>query len=262
MNSSRWGRIGARVLRLAVASVSLIVAVWAILPVFTEGTLGVGVLAPLLAAAVGVWWGLRDPAEAKSPKGWKRIMGIFLWVLVAVIAVTGVVCTVLMTRAADRAPAEGATVVVLGSKIHSDQPSRMLGDRLRLAADYLRANPDAKCVVSGGLGDGETYTEAYVMQYYLVHQEGIDPDRIATEDESTDTRENLAFSMDVIREKGWSTNVVTATQIFHQYRAGRMAMDAGAQSVGAVACHTPAHLMLYYWARECAAICRLWVMGY
>lgn len=251
-----------RVGRVIVTMLSFILLTWAILPVFTEGTLGVGVIAPLLLSAVGLVWGFRRPTEKKSPKGWKRVMTVFLWVLAAVIAVTGIVCTVLMSRAANRAPAEGATVVVLGSKIHSDQPSRMLGDRLRLAADYLRENPDAKCVVSGGLGDGETYTEAYVMKHYLVNQEGIDPDRIATEDESTNTQENLAFSMDIIRDKGWSIDVVTATQIFHQYRAGRLAMDAGADSVGAVACRTPFHLMLYYWARECAAICRLWVLGY
>ena len=253
---------GRGVCRVIVIILSSILLTWAILPVFTEGTLGVGVLLPLLTATVGLVWGFRRPTERTSPKGWKRVMTIFLWVLAAVIAVTGIVCTVLMSRAANRAPAEGATVVVLGSKIHSDQPSRMLGDRLRLAADYLRENPDAKCVVSGGLGDGETYTEAYVMKYYLVNQEGIDPDRIATEDESTNTQENLAFSMDIIRDKGWSTDVVTATQIFHQYRAGRLAVDAGADSVGAVACRSPFHLMLYYWARECAAICRLWVLGY
>ncbi|MBR0447278.1 MAG: YdcF family protein [Clostridia bacterium] len=253
---------GRRVSRVMVTILSFLLLTWAILPVFVEGTLGVGVLAPLLLAVVGLVWGFRRPAERKSPKGWKRIMTVVLWVLAAAIAVTGIVCTVLMHRSANRAPAEGATVVVLGSKIHSDQPSRMLGDRLRIAADYLRENPEAKCVVSGGLGDGETYTEAYVMKYYLVNQEGIDPDRIATEDESTNTHENLAFSMDIIRDKGWSTHVVTATQIFHQYRAGRLAMDAGADSVGAVACRTPFHLMLYYWARECAAICRLWVLGY
>lgn len=252
-------RLGRRLTAVA----SLLLMIWAILPVFTEGTVGVGVLAPVAAALAGMIWGLKDPCESRqSPKGWKRVMTVCLWILAAAIAVTGVVCTALMTHAAHRAPAQNATVVVLGSKIHTDQPSRMLGDRLRLAADYLRQNPEANCVVAGGLGDGETYTEAYVMKRYLVEQEGIAPDRIATEDESTDTRENLLFSMDIIREKGWSTDVVTATQIFHQYRAGQMALDAGASSVGAVACHTPAHLMLYYWARECAAICRLWIAGY
>lgn len=259
MTANRKRRFGRRM----VTALSLLLLIWAILPVFIEGTVGAGVLIPLAASAVGLWWGLSRPRDPQSDrKGWKRVMNVALWILVAVVAVTGVVCTVLMAHAAKRAPAEGATVVVLGSKIHTDQPSRMLGDRLRIAADYLRENPDTNCVVAGGLGDGETYTEAYVMKKYLVEQEGIDPDRIATEDESTNTHENLVFSMEIIREKGWSTDLVTATQIFHQYRAGRLAMQAGARSVGAVACRTPFHLMLYYWARECAAICRLWILGY
>lgn len=262
MAKTDFRRLLRRVGRLTVAAIGLLLLVWGLLPLFTEGTPGVGVLVPVAVAVAGLLWGLKRPENSKTPKGWKRVMTAFLWILAAAVAVTGTVCAVLMNRAANRAPAEGATVVVLGSKIHEDQPSRMLEDRLRLAADYLRQNPDANCVVAGGLGKGETYTEAYVMKKYLVEQQGIDSHRIATEDESTDTRENLTFSLEIIREKGWSTHVVTATQIFHQYRAGQLAVEAGADSVGAVACRTPVHLMLYYWVRECAAICRLWLIGY
>lgn len=237
--------------------------IWSLMPVIFDGMFGVGVAVPLGAALLGVFGSVYRPKSDKEKrKGWRKAMWIVGIVPAVLIVVVGSVCTVLMVQAAHRAPAEGATVVVLGSKIHSDRPSRMLGDRLRVAAAYLREHPEANCVVSGGLGDGETYTEAYVMKKYLVEVEGIDPARIQREDESTDTRENLMFSMEIIRQQGWSTHVVTATQIFHQYRAGRLAMEAGAASVGGAACHTPFHLLLNYWVRECAAICRLWIAGY
>ena len=187
------------------------------------------------------------------------IVGI---VLAAWMVLAGGVFTALMFRAAHTVPQENATVVVLGSKIHDDRPSRMLRDRLDLAADYLIAHPTANCVVAGGLGKGETHTEAYVMKKYLVEHRGIAPERIACEDKSVNTYENLHLTMEIVEQQGWSTDLAVATQIFHQYRAGRLARMAGADSVGGLACFSPPHLALNYWVRECAAICRLWLLGY
>lgn len=243
-------------------AVSTALLLWSWVPAVTDGMIGVGVLVPSAVALSGILWGWLVPLKRMGKKGWKRAVTIALCVVLALAVLLGGACTLLMVKYATAQPALGATVVVLGSKIHDDQPSRMLRDRLDLAGAYLRDNPEAKCVVAGGLGPGETYTEAYVMKKYLAERWGIDPERIAREDHSTNTRENLQFSLEIIREQGWNTDVVIATQIFHQYRAGRMALDAGATSVGGTACHTPTHLMLNYWARECCAIGRLWVLGY
>ena len=57
-----------------------------------------------------------------------------------------------------------ATVVVLGCKVNGEEPSLMLRRRLECAMEYLAENPQADCVVSGGMGDNESYTEAHVMQ--------------------------------------------------------------------------------------------------
>lgn len=237
------------------------VFVWGWVPLFTDGKMSVGVLIPVLIAPAVAAWLVATPPLSQA-KG--RIKGMLIAsVVVACVAavLAGVVCG-LMAHAAAASPRDGATVIVLGSKIHGDQPSRMLRQRLDEAADRLSEDPTAHCVVSGGLGEGETYTEAYVMKKYLVEQRGIDADRIACENASTDTYENLHLSMDVIRAHGWSTDVVIATQVFHQYRARRLAFDAGATAVGGVACFSPVHLMFCYWVRECGAIARLWVMGY
>lgn len=235
---------------------------WSLMPVLADGMFGVGVALPGTVALWLLWGGWRTPSKKQPRKGWRRMVWIVAVSAVGVLVVLAGVITGLMVHAAATTPKPDATVVVLGSKIHGDQPSRMLRDRLQAAAEYLREYPNARCVVAGGLGPGETYTEAYVMKKYLVEQEGIDPDRIAREDASTDTRENLQFALEVIRREGWSTDTVIATQIFHQYRAGQMARQAGAASVGGAPCRTPGHLVLNYWARECAAICRLWLWGY
>ena len=242
--------------RLAVIFSSVLL-VWSLLPL-VNGIFGVGVAVPAVAALLGLGWGLRTPVKEKGKKKAVTVVWIAAVCLIAALAVT---FTALMVAAATKAPAEDATVIVLGSKIYGDRPSLMLRSRLDAAADWLEAHPAANCVVSGGLGEGETYTEAEVMKNYLVSDHGIAAERIACEDASTDTRENTAFSMAVIEEMGWSRDVAIATQVFHQYRAAANARAAGANSVGGVACISPPHLMLNYWVRECAAICRLWLLG-
>ena len=248
--------------RTAVVAAAVLL-VWSLLPL-VNGICGVGVVIPAAVALGGLIWGLRRPksaAEKTGKKGRKALLTIGIAALCGVVAVAAVM-TGLMVSSAVRAPREGATVIVLGGKIYDSRPSRMLRARLDAAADYLEEHPTSNCVVSGGLGPGETYTEAEVMKRYLVNDRGIDAARIACEDTSTDTRENTAFSLAVIAEQGWSKDVAIATQVFHQYRAGCNARSAGATAVGGVSCFSPVHLMVNYWVRECAAICRLWLTGY
>ncbi|MBQ7088736.1 MAG: YdcF family protein [Clostridia bacterium] len=236
------------------------VAVWSLLPLVNGIVNGV-VLLPSLALGAA-WLFLRRMPPVKQAKGWRKGMWIAAIAVACAVALLATAVSALMIHAAAAPPREGATVIVLGSKIYGDRPSRMMRQRLDAAAARLEADPAAHCVVTGGLGEGETYTEAYVMKKYLVEQKGIAPDRIACEDYATDTHENMALSMALIREKGWSTDVVVATQVFHQYRARQLAFASGADSVGGAACLSPVHLMLYYWVRECAAVCRLWLTGY
>jgi uncharacterized SAM-binding protein YcdF (DUF218 family) len=137
----------------------------------------------------------------------------------------------------------------------------MLRERLDVAASYLKEHPDALCIVSGGQGADEQYTEAYVMKAYLCEQ-GIAPERIYEEGRSTDTHQNIDYSLAIIREQGLSEQVAIATQEFHQYRAATLARRAGLTDVSAVTTPSTWYLLLCYWVRECAAICRLWLFGY
>ena len=68
-------------------------------------------------------------------------------------------------------------MIVLGAKIIGDRPSRMLRNRLDAAYAYLQAHPDAVGIVSGGQGSDEQYSEAYVMEQYLLSK-GIPAERL------------------------------------------------------------------------------------
>ncbi len=167
-----------------------------------------------------------------------------------------VVCGILMGVSAKRADKVDAdAVIVLGAAVHGDRVTWVLSNRLDTAADVLRANPDAICVVSGGMGSGETVTEASAMKQYLVARKGIDASRIFTEEASTNTRENFAFSDAIIRaELGDDAAVSFVTTGFHVFRAGRVAKQAGINAVG-VAAPDVWYLAVNNFMRECVGIC-------
>ena len=103
-----------------------------------------------------------------------------------------------------------ATVIVLGCKVNGEEPSLMLRRRLQRALLYLQQNPQANCVVSGGMGENESYTEAHVMKKYLV-ENGIEPSRIYEEDRSTNTDTNIQNSLALIEQEGLSDNLIIST---------------------------------------------------
>lgn len=118
------------------------------------------------------------------------------------------------------------TVVVLGCEIHEDRPSRVLQARLDAALSYLVKHPDTPVVVAGGVGDDEVYSEAYVMQKYLL-ENGIDASRIYCEDRSRDTAQNVTYASEIIRDEGLPETMLIATDGFHQFRAYLHAGDVG-----------------------------------
>lgn len=114
------------------------------------------------------------------------------------------------------------TLVVLGSQVRTTGPSLMTIYRLEAAMDALEKHPDMVCVLSGGQGPDEPWSEAQGMCDYMVDK-GISKDRIYLEDKSTNTRENLSFSLKVIEENGLNKKIAIVSNDFHVYRAGRIA---------------------------------------
>ena len=68
-------------------------------------------------------------------------------------------------------------IIVLGAQVRASGPSVILKYRLDTAVDYLNANPNTKCIVSGGQGYNEPEPEGVVMKKYLM-ENGIDERRI------------------------------------------------------------------------------------
>ena len=250
--------------RVSLGMLSIGVACWGALPTLISGIRNLGVYVSVGVGLIGAVWGLWPaPKKKRKRKGVRRVLHGILIGGICLFATLGIVLSACMVSSACRTTRQpDATVIVLGAGLVGEYPSRMLADRLRAAAAYLEEHPDAQCIVSGGQGSDEAYSEAHVMKKYLTEQLAVEPDRVLMEDRSVNTEENIRFSMEIIRQEGLSESIVIATQEFHQYRASVLAKKQGVTEVAAVACHTPSYLLLSYWVRECAAICRLWLLGH
>lgn len=191
---------------------------------------------------------------------WRKTVGkVVLGILAAGFVcalVLVIIMTTLMVKAAAARPAENATVIVLGCKVYGERPSIMLEARLDAALEYLNANPESACIVSGGQGSDELIPEAECMYLYLTSH-GIAAERIYQEDKSTTTRENIAFSYEIIKEQGLNASIAIATNEFHEYRAGKIAENFGLE-YGAVSGSTVLWLLPTYYARELIAILYEW----
>ena len=195
---------------------------------------------------------------------WGVFGKIIKWAMIAVYALFTllfITTTTLILVSASQTPARGAdALIVLGAGIREDRVTLTLRNRLDTAYEYLCENPNTICIVSGGMGEGETVTEASVMSRYLIER-GISAERIIEESRSESTYENFLFSNEIITQKfGENANVVFVTTGFHVFRAGLTAKTAGVTAQG-IASRGVWYIALNDYMRECAAITQYFASG-
>ncbi|MGX8692317.1 MAG: YdcF family protein [Clostridia bacterium] len=197
----------------------------------------------------------------------QRWLPPLLWRVVLVLTCLGVLyfCAVevpiIKNARTDQEP-ERDYLVVLGAAVYGDQPSLTLVRRLEGARDYLNAYPDSVAIVSGGMGKGETVTEAQAMRGWLIAQ-GIPEERILLEPEATSTLENLSYSYDIIRSRGDEPQgkVAIVSSAYHLYRAKLISRSLGVEAAGVAAPWGYFFVMLNYFIREAFGVTHLWVFG-
>ena len=165
----------------------------------------------------------------------RGIVGLIAFGVVLFVIVEGCV----FAHYRDRGRPDLDYIIVLGAQMKPAGPSVVLKFRLDAAYDYLMANEDTLCVVSGGQGANEPCSEAEGMYAYLVER-GIAPERILMEDKSTDTSENIAFSAALIG--GTDKDVGIVTNNFHVFRGVMLARHAGFED----ACGISARSNVYF----------------
>lgn len=185
---------------------------------------------------LGFAWMIKIDLWSQLPQAVRRAAGVVL--LIGILTFV-VVESCIFTHYRDQGRPDLDYIIVLGAQMKPGGPSAVLKFRLDAAYDYLTANEDTLCVVSGGQGANEPCTEAEGMYLYLVDR-GIAPERIIMEDKSTDTSENIAFSAALI--SGTDKDVGIVTNNFHVFRGVMLARHAGFED----ACGISARSNVYF----------------
>lgn len=133
-------------------------------------------------------------------------------------------------------------VAILGCGLRPDgSPTPLLAGRADAALAFARTQEAAGMeppvlVPSGGQGADEVWSEAEAMRRYLVGQ-GVDESRIVLEDRSTNTRENLRYTAEIVAREAQAAGkenprVAFATTNYHVFRGYVYAHDAGLDAEG------------------------------
>ena len=191
----------------------------------------------------------------RIPLALRRIFGVT--VLAGTVLFVIVECCII-SRFHDRGKENLDYIIVLGAQMKSAGPSSALKFRLDEAYDYLTDNENTVCILSGGQGSNEPCSEAEGMYRYLVGR-GISPERLVLEDRSTNTSENIAYSMDLIGRKDMSVGIVTNN--FHVFRGVRLAKAAGMEDVCGIAARSNIYFQLNNMVREFFGILKDLVCG-
>ncbi|MCM1154092.1 MAG: YdcF family protein [Roseburia sp.] len=182
---------------------------------------------------------------------WSRLPS-FLQKIITVVIIIGILAFVIIEGCIisgfkAKGKADLDYIIVLGAQVKEKGPSAALKFRLDEAYEYLVENEDTICIVSGGQGPNEPCTEAQGMYDYLVGR-GIDAERILLEDKSTDTSQNIAFSIAFLDEEHDSVGIVTNN--FHVFRGVHLARHMGIKDVCGISAPSNVYFQLNNMVRE------------
>jgi uncharacterized SAM-binding protein YcdF (DUF218 family) len=119
-------------------------------------------------------------------------------------------------------PAECA--LVFGAAVHrGDDPGPGILRRTTTAARLVRNGTVGRLILTGGTGGGNAQSEAAVMQTVALLQ-GVAPENIVLEQESTSTSENLRNSRPLLQD---CTSVIAISDRYHLARIAFLAEQQG-----------------------------------
>ncbi|MBE6838755.1 MAG: YdcF family protein [Ruminococcus sp.] len=187
------------------------------------------------------------------------VMAVAVVFSVGVIFAAYIFTNIILSPLCDKADGTENAVIVLGCKVNGENPSLMLRRRIEAAYEYHTKHPTVTIIASGGQGNDEDISEAECIRRELVEM-GVPETLIITENKSTNTYENIDFSLKFLDAANLEPRVAIVTDGFHQYRTELIASDFGAERYS-VAAKTPLYLLPSYTLREIFAVAERIVFG-
>lgn len=144
-------------------------------------------------------------------------------------------------------------VVVLGAGLKGDKPTPLLRGRIDKGIEVYRNNPGSRIIFSGGQGKDEIVSEASAMAEYAFLN-GVKKEDAILEDGSRNTKENLLFSSQLMKEKG-KERFALVTSSYHVIRSLSIARRLGLNCIGYGA-RTKMYFSINAFLREYIGYCR------
>lgn len=152
------------------------------------------------------------------------------------VSAAGVLTTALGDDAGRGEPRDA--IIVLGAAQYAGRPSPVLKARLDHAVALWRRGVAPRLVLTGGVGVGDTMSEAAAGRRY-VRRLGVPDSALVLEHEGRTTRESLRNAADLLLAKGWP-RVMLVSDPLHLWRASILARRFGLSPATSPARDSPA----------------------
>ncbi|HET8654720.1 MAG TPA: YdcF family protein [Longimicrobiaceae bacterium] len=147
-------------------------------------------------------------------------------VVVAFVWATLAIAVFLFGRRNEAQPAD--VIVVLGAAQYNGHPSPVLRSRLDHAIDLYREGIAPRLILTGGVGVGDTVSEAAVGRRYAIRN-GVPADRIDTERSGVSSEESMRNVADLMGRLGFHSAVLVSDP-FHMLRLRIISARLGIRS--------------------------------
>lgn len=172
------------------------------------------------------------------------------------------VSVVVVARDDQRRPADA--IVVLGAAQYNGRPSAVLKARLDHALELYRAGLAGVIVVTGGIGTGDTQSEATVGQRYLVARD-LPPTAVVVRPEGRTTMESMSSVAEWAGDRDVES-VLLVSDPFHMLRLRLEARRTGLTAWTSPATASPivrnSRRELEYFAAEALKIPVVWLRSF
>lgn len=166
----------------------------------------------------------RPAPAAPRRRGGRAVRGIAVAGLVVVAVWACTVAAIHLYGRRDEARAADA-IVVLGAAQYDGRPSPVLQARLDHAVALYREGTAPLIIMTGGVGPGDTVSEAVVSARYAARM-GVPREAILTERTGLTTVASIAAVRDTLRNRGLETAVLVSDP-FHMLRLKLLAKRFG-----------------------------------
>jgi uncharacterized SAM-binding protein YcdF (DUF218 family) len=179
----------------------------------------------------------------------KLLLGLMV---VGFVAYTVSLVFVLVVSQQDERNEPVDAIVVLGAAQYNGRPSPVLRARLDHAFRLFRQRLSELIIVTGGIGEGDRYSEAQVSRSYLIAR-GVPPENIVALPQGRSTEESMTAVAEWLRPQG-AGHVLLVSDPFHMARlrleARRTQLRASVSPTGTSPISDNPNLELEYLFRE------------